>query len=248
MKRLNIAVIGLGGIGSELCEKVAKFFNFQSDYLVRMILIDGDEYEMRNQERQTFSGIDNKAVVKYGDLIAQYQNLELSYHKTYVTPENIAELLHGVDVILLAVDNHKTRMVVSKFCSGLDNIVLISGGNELLDGNVQIYARKEGIDLTPRLTDYHPEIANPQDRLPTEMSCEELAEAEPQLYFVNLGVATIMCWALYNVIMQDSLKYSEVYFDMPTMKADSKVRAVPERKVKQSEVDGSRLHQEAHQL
>jgi len=248
MKQLNINVIGLGGIGSELCEKVAKFFNFQKDYHIRMTLIDGDSYELRNQERQMFSGIDNKAVVKHGDLMAQYENIELSFCTTYVTPENIHELLHDGDIVLLAVDNHKTRMVVSKFCSGLDNVVLISGGNELLDGNVQIYVRKEGNDQTPRLTDYHPEIAVPQDKLPTEMSCEELAEAEPQLYFVNLGVATLMCWALYNVIIQDSVHYSEVYFDMPSMKADSKVRKVPVRKTEINEADGSRLHQEAHQL
>jgi hypothetical protein len=103
---------------------------------------------------------------------------------------------------------------------------LISGGNEFTDGNVQLYVRRGGQDLTPDLCKYHPEIANPDDRLPTEMSCEELAQSDPQLYFTNLGVATLMCWTFYNAIVKKSYERSEVYFDILTMNTNSKVRAV----------------------
>ncbi len=116
--------------------------------------------------------------------------------------------------------------MLHRYASTLKNVVLISGGNELTDGNVQLYVRREGVDLTPKLTDYHPEIENPTDKSPDEMSCQELEESSPQLLFTNMSVATLMCQVFYN-FMQGNVKFSEVYFDMLDMCADSKVRAVP---------------------
>jgi len=58
------------------------------------------------------------------------------------------------------------------------------------------------------------------------MSCQELAESDPQLYFANLGVATLMCWAFYNAVVRKQLERSEVYFDLTTMTTDAKIRIV----------------------
>jgi hypothetical protein len=79
---------------------------------------------------------------------------------------------------------------------------------------VQIYVRQDGVDLTPSLTRYHPEIAHPQDRNPAELSCEELmAAGAPQLLFANLTVAALMLNAFY-AWRQGTLDYSEVYLDI----------------------------------
>ena len=56
------------------------------------------------------------------------------------------------------------------------------------------------------MTDYHPEIENPLDKSPDEMSCEELSHAEPQLYFTNFMVAGHMCSAFYNIIERNNYK------------------------------------------
>ena len=117
-------------------------------------------------------------------------------------------------------------MIVSNYSNNLTDVTLISGGNDLIDGNVQIYIRQNGSDITPDLCSYHPEIANPDDKLPEEMSCEELALSEPQLYFTNLGVATIMCWAFYNVVVKGEYEKSEVYFDITQMASNAKARIV----------------------
>jgi len=130
------------------------------------------------------------------------------------------------DVVFVCVDNHKTRNIISEYARNVPNIVVISGGNELLDGNVQIYVRKGSKDLTPHLGAYHPEIETPKDRLPSEMSCEELANSEPQLYFTNLWVATIMCSAFYNAVIKNELKASEIYFDLKHMATISHEREV----------------------
>lgn len=219
----NIKVIGLGGIGSELIDKMSKFLNY-SNVEANVCLVDGDEYEPKNRERQEFSRYGNKARIKENDLKMKYPKLQFSSLNCFVDESTAPQIFQDGDIVFLAVDNHKTRKIVSKEVERLENCLLISGGNELTDGNVQIYLRKDGKNVTPSLTDYHPEIEHPEDKLPSEMGCEELHNAEPQLLFTNVGVATIMCWAYYNVKVLDKTDYSEVYFDIQTMKSESKVR------------------------
>jgi hypothetical protein len=112
------------------------------------------------------------------------------------------------------VDNHASRHLGDRHAGTLRDLVLISGGNDYADGNVQVYVRREGRDLTPSLARYHPEIAQPQDRHPGELSCEELmAGGAPQLLFANLMVASLMLNVFY-ALRQGPLPYSEAYLDI----------------------------------
>jgi molybdopterin/thiamine biosynthesis adenylyltransferase len=224
--KLDITVIGLGGVGSILIERLCRFLNFSRDVEAEILLVDGDEYEHKNFERQEFARLGNKADIKAGELEVKFDRLGFDAFEEYITEENVSEVVVEGAIVFMCVDNHKTRMIVSNYCKTLNNITLISGGNEFTDGNVQLYVRRDGTDLTPDLCRYHPEIAEPDDKLPTEMSCEELSVSEPQLYFTNLGVATIMCWTFYNAIMKESYERSEVYFDILSMNSSSKVRVI----------------------
>ncbi len=219
----QIVIIGLGGIGSILCDKISRFRNFKKDQETTITLVDGDYYEEKNFERQDFFSLGNKASVKASELKSRYENIDFKDIPYFVDENIIDKVITEGDTVFLAVDNHKTRKLVSDYAKNLKDITIISGGNDLTDGNVQIYVRKGGENLTPSLTDYHPEIENPEDKLPNEMSCEELQNSEPQLFFTNLGVATIMCWSFYNIKNMD-LTNSEIYFDMKTMRAHSTSR------------------------
>ena len=221
---MDIKIIGLGGIGSALCEPICRFVNY-SKFQANITLIDGDAYEIKNYERQNFVVLGNKAVIKKQEIRRQFSRLNVDYVDEFVNEENIGGIIRNDDFIFLGVDNHKTRMIVSNYCRTLENVTLISGGNDYINGNVQLYIRKGGLDLTPDLCCYHPEIKNPLDKLPNEMSCQELSESEPQLLFTNLTAATYMCQAFYNVL-NNNIKYSEIYFDIVEMKADSKTRKV----------------------
>jgi len=225
---MNIVIIGLGGIGSILCERLARYITYSAASGTSILLVDGDSYEAKNFERQDFTRMGNKAEVKAADLKMQFSRLNVSSFPAFVNETTLAEVIKEGNVVFMCVDNHKTRMIVSNYCKNLTDVTLISGGNDFIDGNVQIYIRKEGADLTPDLCAYHPEIANPDDKLPEEMSCEELAESAPQLYFANLTVATIMCWAFYNAVVkgQIELEKSEVYFDMTKMSSVAQIRIV----------------------
>jgi molybdopterin/thiamine biosynthesis adenylyltransferase len=224
---MDIIIIGLGGIGSILVERMARFLNYSNDFKgSHLLLVDGDSYEIKNYERQEFVGFGNKAETKVNDLELKFTNTLFDYKPIFINEVNISTIIKPNDVVFVCVDNHKTRMIISNYCKTLPDVTVFSGGNELVDGNVQIYVRRGGNDLTPDLCSYHPEIANPDDKLPDEMSCEELSQSQPQLYFTNLGVATIMCWAFYNVVVKNQIEKSEVYFDIIRMAADSKVREV----------------------
>jgi len=223
---MNIVIIGLGGIGSILCERIARYLTYSSEEGVKLLLVDGDEYEPKNFDRQDFTRMGNKAEVKAADLKMQFSRLNVSSYPAFVNETNLAQVVTEGSIVFLCVDNHKTRMIVSNYSNKLKDVTLISGGNDLIDGNVQIYIRQNGSDLTPDLCSYHPEIANPDDKLPEEMSCEELALSEPQLYFTNLGVATIMCWAFYNAVVKGEYEKSEVYFDITQMASNAKARIV----------------------
>jgi len=89
-------------------------------------------------------------------------------------------------------------------------------------GNVQCHLRREGVDETPSLAAFHPEIAQPADRLPTDLSCTDLLESVPQLLFTNLLTAS----AILNTLLlhlSGALHYSELAFDV----ADGLMRPTP---------------------
>jgi molybdopterin/thiamine biosynthesis adenylyltransferase len=215
--KIDIKLIGIGGIGCALAPFLARYLQSEQRLTgeeVRITLVDGDEFESKNASRQSFEGLGNKAKVKASELARSFPGLSFRAIPEYVTAANLPHLIKDGELVFLAVDNHATRCAVSRHCEGLSDVVLISGGNEFTDGNVQIYIRKGGRDLTLPLTRFHPEIADPKDKSPAEMSCEELAaEAAPQLLFMNLGVASAMLNAFYSW-RSGHLSYGEVYVDI----------------------------------
>ena len=210
---LEIKAIGIGGIGCALLPFLCRYLQYSGER-ARLTLIDGDRFERGNAARQAFSGLGNKAEVKSRELAREFEALAFRSMPEYVTEDNVARLIGEGEVVFLMVDNHASRNLVSRHVSSLADLTLISGGNDYEDGNVQVYVRQGGRDLTPSLARYHPEIASPQDRNPAAMSCEELmAAGAPQLLFANLMVASLMLNAFY-ALRQGRLNYSEVYLDI----------------------------------
>jgi molybdopterin/thiamine biosynthesis adenylyltransferase len=210
---MEIKAIGIGGIGCALLPFLCRFLQYAGEG-ARLTLIDGDSFERANAARQAFSRPGNKAEVKAGELAREFEGLSFRAVPEYVTGENVARLVVPGDLVFLMVDNHASRHLVNRHAATLEDLILISGGNDYEDGNVQVYVRRGGADLTPSLARYHPEIARPRDRNPAELSCEELmAAGAPQLLFANLTVASLMLNAFY-ALRRGALDYSEVYLDI----------------------------------
>ena len=223
----DVKLIGVGGVGCSLARYGARYLA-SLDADSRLVLVDGDSFEASNATRMFFGSDGNKAEVVQQDLLPHLGNGRLTIEAIgeYVTPGNIEDLIRERDVVLLAVDNHATRKLVSDFCaSRREDICLISGGNDGVGkdssgrerrgtaGNCQIYIRRGGADVTPSLTEFHAEIETPLDRRPDEPDCINLLETTPQIGFANLTVAVSMLNTLW-LYLCDVLHYPELTFDI----------------------------------
>jgi molybdopterin/thiamine biosynthesis adenylyltransferase len=233
----SVKIVGLGGVGGIVARYGAMFLaSLAKGQNVRLVLIDGDKFEEKNSTRMFFSDYGNKAAVTRDDLLDRFADspLTLVAVEEYVTEENVSRLLHNHDIVIAAVDNHATRKMLNDFAARLDAVVLISGGNDGVAedstgklrrgtyGNCQIYVRQGGRDVSPSLTQYHPEIADPADRHPTDQSCTEQLESVPQLLLTNLATASSILNALL-LHLSGALHYSELAFDI----ADGLMRPLP---------------------
>jgi molybdopterin/thiamine biosynthesis adenylyltransferase len=217
-----MVIIGLGGIGGALAEPLCRYLD-HTNYVNRVTLIDGDRYEARNAERQQAVIGYNKADAWAKRLSGTFRNITVGAVGSYLTPDNIRLHLPDNAIVMLGVDNHATRLMVQEHCLKLRNVILISGGNDYYDGNVQVFAKKNGRILLQPITRFHPEIEFPTDRRPDEFGCDEELPSSPQLLFTNFMAASLMLNALYQVL-QDKFQYAEVYFDIRANAARSITR------------------------
>ena len=95
---MNIKIIGLGGIGSILSDQICRFVNYSiNDFQVKITLIDGDDYEHKNNERQTFNSFGGKADVKQNELTRKFSRLNITSVQSYITDLNISTILSDGD-------------------------------------------------------------------------------------------------------------------------------------------------------
>jgi molybdopterin/thiamine biosynthesis adenylyltransferase len=226
-------IIGLGGVGGVVARYLAIFL---AQHPVRLVLVDGDTFEPANASRMMFNQFGNKAEVIWEELIPHLRNSQANCIciDEYVTTENVGRLIQNKDIVILAVDNHTTRKLVNDHCASLQECVLISGGNDGMEeeengkvhrgtfGNVQVFIRRNGMDASPQLTRYHPEIKEPADKHPDDISCAEMVVSVPQILFTNMMVATSILGTLW-LYLSDGLHYSEVAFDL----ADAVMNPIP---------------------
>jgi molybdopterin/thiamine biosynthesis adenylyltransferase len=183
-----------------------------------MTLVDGDSFESKNYQNQRFRGLGNKADKKKAELREEFDRVRFRAIAEYVTPDNITSIIEEGNIVFLAVDNYKTMSIVNARCQELDNVVLISGGvDELHDkgGDVCIYIRQEGKDITPDLTYKHPEVAFPEDRAPFELNCDEVIQTNPARLVTVIAVVDWMMSTFMNYL-DGRIDYYELYFDTST--------------------------------
>lgn len=218
-------LIGAGGTGSILFEPLDRFLasfhgNRNEQYIIAVH--DGDHVEHKNLERQLFSGRqvdENKA----NALVARHPQAAATAIPHYLDDKNWDERMRDGDTILIAVDNFPVRAMIERRGADFDNLTVINGGNESTDGSVQIWIRRGGVDLTPRMSFDHPELlADGPNR--AAMTCEEVAQLPggEQTIVANMMSATQMLNALRLVLEDEQLDsdiaitWTEAFFDLNT--------------------------------
>jgi molybdopterin/thiamine biosynthesis adenylyltransferase len=225
-------VIGLGGIFSRLAVVLAEHSRFLPGAPQEIMIADGDEVEKSNIERQGFSEDHikrKKADVWAERLKRQYAKfaLDIIPFPEFIVPDNVSNIIKDGSITIGAVDNNATRKLLSKHIQTLTNAIFISGGNELTDGNVQLYVQLGGKSRTLPIEKSHPEIEDPKDKNPGEMSCEErlALPGGGQLVETNMEVARITATFFRKIIeayrepdqwkeVEEGKTIAEVWFDI----------------------------------
>ena len=210
----RIVLVGLGGIGSQLLPSLVRYLAFRPEPRPLLVLVDGDAYEPGNRTRQVFP--EGAIGVNKAEALAEvYRGLTVQAVADYLTDENVATIIRDGDLVLLAVDNHWSRFLVDRHLAGLQEVTLISGGNDETDGNVQLVRRRDGEFVDGSLAEIHVEIGRATEaEFAARNGCERQAEERPQLVVTNLMVASAMLNCLWAVLERGSVSYSEVYLDV----------------------------------
>ena len=190
-------LIGVGGTGSFLLSPLIRFLTTHyrnSENSWELFLVDGDDVEEKNLDRQLFdeSAIkSNKAVaasIPYGYLSKVFPVDE------YLGKDNIDQLITDGCTVFIGVDNLPTRARIQAHCLTLSNCVVINGGNEFSTGSCQMWIRKDGENITPVLTFLHPEISSKgADR--ATMSCAAIAALDGGEQLITANMTSAM-WIL----------------------------------------------------
>lgn len=111
-KDAKITVIGCGGIGGETIEMLARMG------IGELVLVDEDAFDLSNLNRQTLAsladlGLDKSAVAKDKvRLINPYVNV--TTFNEHVDQTNIDKIIGDSDIVIDALDNVLTRVIVSR--------------------------------------------------------------------------------------------------------------------------------------
>jgi molybdopterin/thiamine biosynthesis adenylyltransferase len=197
-----IKIVGIGGITNQLLPTL-----IQKYPPAKLILYDGDIYEDGNLDRQPFCQTGgNKAIVTaraLGEMGIKAEGIPI-----FISPDTTYLLSEG-DIILAGLDNFPSRRLLNDRCMQLKNVLLISGGNELIDGSAQVLWRQNGVCITPPLTYCHPEIEHPKGKAPYERGCMVRWRSEPQLAETNRAVGLAMLEALADTLADKPV--AEIY-------------------------------------
>lgn len=234
MKITSAVLVGLGGTGSHLVEPLARLLTYHRNgirgHSHGLMLVDGDKYETKNGERQ-LGAVDgaNKAALHCARLKSTVDGATFFAVPSYVDRGTFESLIlggipgvkDGTLAVVLAVDNHATRKAILEalHAANLPRLLVLSPGNDLQHGQVLVWARHDGVDLTPYplsrtpLGDpLYPELASPSDRIPG--GCAALAPSTPQLLMANAYASTV-CLGLVTAWLDDRPLPSRVEFGNP---------------------------------
>ena len=232
----RFVLIGAGGIGTWLAAGLARMLEFKYPGSA-LIIVDGDNYEEKNKERQSFTQMGNKAIATANELTQQFPKTMFIPVPKWVVSDDFkgvtddespkipaSQLITEGDVVFAVVDNFAARKVLFDAASNLNNVDVFTGGNDdALFGSIYHYQRRDGSDVTDHPVNTHLEYDNPPDKNPGELSCQDRAKIEggTQLLATNMAVAAFLLGRVQKTIVSNqSPDEAEIYFDLGIGKSE----------------------------
>jgi molybdopterin/thiamine biosynthesis adenylyltransferase len=110
LSKCHVVVLGCGGLGGSIAESLARIG------IGKLTLVDDDVFVVSNLNRQRFST--NKTIGRAKVEVAKKKLLEINdqvevvSRKAFIDASNIHELTEGCDLVIDALDNFETRMII----------------------------------------------------------------------------------------------------------------------------------------
>lgn len=246
----RFVIIGVGGTGGWLTMGLAATIEHSDIDPKVLVLVDGDSFEPKNQERQHFMNLGNKAAVRAAEVQPMYPKTVILPDERWVVDEipkdkeettkvvtagptktSKEHLLQEDDWVFLCVDNFKCRADVVAAAQHFKNLnIFLVGNDEEYFGSVYHYERRDGKDITWDPLSFKDELANPPDRNPGAMSCQERAAIEggTQFIWTNMAVAAWVGSLVNRLIFRpdksEAAQWDELMFDLRDGSASTSVR------------------------
>lgn len=120
LSQCHVVVLGCGGLGGSVAESLARIG------VGKLTLVDNDVFVLSNLNRQRFSTSKtigrSKVEVAKDKLFEINDQVEVVSKKVFINASNIDELTEGCDVIIDALDNFETRMILEN--ANLDVLII----------------------------------------------------------------------------------------------------------------------------
>ena len=112
IRNTPVLVIGCGGLGGTVIEQLVRA-GFEN-----LTIVDQDVFDKTNLNRQIRSNLDtidkSKVETAKKESLKINPNLNITGYDTTITPENISQIFKGNDIVIDAVDNVYTRVMISR--------------------------------------------------------------------------------------------------------------------------------------
>lgn len=122
-------------------------------------------------------------------------------------------------VLIGAVDNNRSRQVCHKAFSQSKELIYIDSGNGEFSGQVVCGVRRNGRTVQKPVGSVYPELLRDKgDKFPTELSCAEAAQSDPQSMAANITAATAVVDMVYNILTHGESTVRQADFSTKTVR------------------------------
>ena len=233
---VKIVMLGAGGTGGHIAPNIYRLL-YALERPTRFIICDGDVVERKNLVRQNFSEADlgkNKARV-LAERYSHVFGMETEYVPNFIERlDLLMELIQPLDwkrdeydwkpskemVILIgAVDNNKSRQLCHQAFSLSQELIYIDSGNGEFTGQVVCGVRRNGRTVQRPVGSAFPELLRDRgDKFPTELSCAEASQSDPQSIVANITAATAVVSMVYNILAHGECTARQTDFSTKTVR------------------------------
>jgi PRTRC genetic system ThiF family protein len=233
---VKIVMLGAGGTGGHIAPHLYRLL-YALGRPARFIICDGDLVEAKNLVRQNFAPADlgeNKARV-LAERYAAVFGMEAEYIPAFVerldtlleliTPDDWKQddqswrVVREMVILIGAVDNNKSRQLCHEAFYQAKDLIYIDSGNGEFSGQVVCGVRRNGHTMFKPIGGVHPEmLKDDTDKFPTELSCAEAAQSDPQSMAANITAATAVVDMVYNILTHGESLVRQTDFSTKTVK------------------------------